>query len=126
MAAAKTAKTAKTTRSRAGRPKETERRKALRRLTKAISEACEGMDEVKKGFVQSEFESYSWNCDRLDALEAKLTAEGLSPEERKDLRTERHQLVTESGQLFSHLMRQLKDVEPKAEADPIDEFLAGK
>ena len=115
--------------ARRGRPKgsvnKTERKRALEGLAKAIDEACDGMDEVKRGFVKSEFASYEWNCNRMDELERMLKSKTLEPDARKDLRTERHQLVTESGQLFSHLMRQLKDVEPKAEADPMAEFLPG-
>ncbi len=109
----------------ATRSRKTERAKALERLGKAIEAACESMDAVKRGFVESEFESYRWNCDRLDKLERQLGSRSLEPDARKDLRTERHQLVTESGQLFSHLMRQLRDAAPKEDTDPMAEFLGG-
>lgn len=122
--ARKVTQVAEQPRPKRGRPVETERKKALRRLSKAIANACDGMDPVKRGFVESEFESYRWNSNRLDEVEAKLKSAALDLDERKDLRTERHQLVTEGGQLFGHLMRQLKDADGKPESDPLAEFLA--
>lgn len=110
--------------ARRGRARQTERGKALARLSREVASACKALDPVKRGFVETEFESYTWNCRRLDALEAMLGDADLAPDERKDLRTERHQLVTESGQLFSHLVRQLRDA-AKPEDDPLGDFMAG-
>lgn len=105
--------------------RKTDRARALERLSKAISEAVGAMDPIKRGFVESEYESYRWNSNRLDDLEEALSRPQ-APEDRKDLRTERHQLVSESGQLFSHLMRQLKDAGDKAEEDPLADFIGGR
>ena len=93
-------------------------------LRKALDEQAADLEPAQGEFVRAQFEHYEWNAERIAQLERELERVG----DERDFKAEaalfkqRHQLVAEQGQLFTHIMRWIKGTEAK-EANPIDEFI---
>lgn len=100
----------------------------LEKLRKALDEQADNLDPAQREFVKAQFEHYEWNDRRIAELEKSLEGGVVDDEGIPDYKAEsalfkqRHQLVAEQGQLFSHIMRWLKGTTP-LERNELDEFL---
>ena len=98
-------------------------------LRDAVEKQAETLDPAQGEFVKAQFEHYKWNEDRIAQLEDELEAVKFDEDGFRDFKAEsalfkqRHQLVAEQGQLFSHIMRWLKGTEVKEESE-FEQFLA--
>jgi hypothetical protein len=96
-------------------------------LKDAVEKQSQSLEPAQREFVMAEFGTYEWNAGQIAALEKKLKS--CEQMQERDFRYEsalfkqRHQLVAEQSQLFSHIMRWLKGT--SAEIDELEEFLAG-
>lgn len=86
-------------------------------LTQAVETQAGKLDPAQMGFVTAEYETWSWNRERIKTIEKIVDSGELSTDNEKKLLTERHQLVTENASLFSHIMRNLRGT-----GDDTDEF----
>jgi len=100
----------------------------LAKLREAVEAQAKNLDPAQAEFVKAQFEHYEWNEKRIAELEAALEDGVFNENGAPDYRAEsalfkqRHQLVAEQGQLFSHIMRWLKGTTPP-EKNELDEFL---
>ena len=93
----------------------------LTKLEKAINEQAANLDPAQREFVLEQFNIYKWNADKIAELEGILEDGELETNEETKLFKQRHQLVAEQGQLFSHIMRWIKGT--ASESSPLDEFM---
>ena len=93
----------------------------LTKLEKAINEQAANLDPAQREFVLEQFNIYKWNADKIAELEGILEDGELETNEENKLFKQRHQLVAEQGQLFSHIMRWIKGT--ASESSPLDEFM---
>lgn len=100
-------------------------------LRRSVEKQAASLDQAQYLFVMSEFNTYEWNLRRIREIEMKITplvkqpnAEPLAPDVEKRLIAERHQLVSETTSLYSHIMRQLKDT--GGEEDELDAFVKNR
>ena len=93
----------------------------LTKLEKAINEQAANLDPAQREFVLEQFNIYKWNADKIAELEGILEDGELETNEENKLFKQRHQLVAEQGQLFSHIMRWIRDT--GSEESAIDSFL---
>lgn len=97
-------------------------------LEKAVETQAQALEPAQREFVLAEFGTYKWNARHIEQLEKDLETGIVDEEGRHNYDAEgklfrqRHQLVAEQSQLFSHIMRWLRGT--TSEESPIDEFLA--
>ena len=100
------------------------------KLEEAVRRQADSLDPAQREFVLAQFDHYRWNEEQIVRLQAEYEAcadvdgDREQMAMRASLFKERHQLVAEQGQLFSHIMRWLKGT--ASNEDEFDEFLAGK
>lgn len=101
----------------------------LTNLRDAVQKQAKTLDPAQGEFVKAQFEHYEWNEGRIAELESMLESGMVDDSGVPDYKAEsalfkqRHQLVAEQGQLFSHIMRWLKGTEVKEESE-LEQFLA--
>ena len=100
----------------------------LASLRDAVQKQAKTLDPAQGEFVKAQFEHYEWNEGRIAELEEMLESGMLDGDGTPNYKAEsalfkqRHQLVAEQGQLFSHIMRWLKGT--AAGKSELDEFLS--
>lgn len=101
--------------------------KGTEALAEAIAKQAANLDPAQREFVLSQFRTYEWNADRISSYEKQLE-DGVVDEEGRHnydaeskLFKQRHQLVAEQSQLFTHIMRWLKGT--MVEESDLDDFL---
>lgn len=99
------------------------------KLDLALDRQVEGLDGVQAEMVKAHIGVWKWNSARIKNIQellklGKVEGEPLKDSERTSLINERHKLVTENGQLYSHINRALKDAPEPMDED--DAFIAGK
>ena len=93
----------------------------LTKLEEAIDKQAANLDPAQREFVLEQFNIYKWNAGKIAQLEGILEDGELETNEENKLFKQRHQLVAEQGQLFSHIMRWIRDT--GSEESAIDSFL---
>jgi len=101
----------------------------LAKLEEAIGKQAASLEPAQHNFVMVQFDHYKWNELQIADLEVQLKG-GVVDEEgfhnydaEGKLFRQRHQLVAEQGQLFSHIMRWLKDTGKEEEPNELDEYI---
>ena len=101
----------------------------LAKLEEAVKNQAASLDPAQQNFVLAQFEHYKWNEERIADLEIDLEggvvdADGFHNYDAEGkLFRQRHQLVAEQGQLFSHIMRWLKDTGKEEEPSELEKFM---
>lgn len=95
----------------------------------ALDEQIKSLGGVQAEMIKSHVGVWRWNKRRIEDIQAMLKSgksggAAIDEKERTSLVNERHKLVTENGQLYSHINRALKD-KPE-EVDEFDAFMKGK
>lgn len=92
----------------------------------ALDEQIKSLGGVQAEMIKSHVGVWRWNKSRIEDIQAMLKSGKsggavIDEKERTSLVNERHKLVTENGQLYSHINRALKD-KPE-EVDELDAFI---
>lgn len=95
----------------------------------ALDEQVKVLGGVQAEMVKAHVGVWKWNKNRIIDIQntlktGKLKGEEIDDKARTSLINERHKLVTENGQLYSHINRALKNA--PEEADEFDTFMNGK
>lgn len=86
-----------------------------------VKRQAKSLDPAQREFVIAELKTFVWNRRKIHDLERQIESGELKRAEEKSVVAERHQLVSENAQLFTHMMRHLKDTE--SEVSAIEEFM---
>lgn len=95
----------------------------------ALDEQIKSLGGVQAEMIKKHVRVWRWNTGRIEDIQdilksGKSGGAVIDDKERTSLVNERHKLVTENGQLYSHINRALKD-KPE-ETDEFDAFMKGK
>lgn len=95
----------------------------------ALDEQIKSLGGVQAEMIKSHVGIWRWNKRRIEDIQSmlktgKVSGEAIDDKARTALVNERHKLVTENGQLYSHINRALGG-KPE-EADEFDAFVRGR
>lgn len=95
----------------------------------ALDEQIKSLGGVQAEMIKSHVGVWRWNKRRIEDIQAMLKSgksggATIDEKERTSLVNERHKLVTENGQLYSHINRALGG--KPDEADELDAFMRGR
>lgn len=95
----------------------------------ALEKQIESLGGVQAEMIRAHVLAWKWNKNRIidiqNALKVgKVGGEEINDRARTSLINERHKLVSECSQLYSHINRALKNA--PEESDEFDEFMNGR
>lgn len=98
-------------------------------IEKALDDQVKSLGGVQAEMIKSHVGIWRWNKRRIEDIQSmlkagKVSGEVIDDKARTSLVNERHKLVTENGQLYSHINRALGG-KPE-EADELDAFMRGR